>query len=161
MLPLIIVSVQGYLVFIDRIHLMLDILKQHLLSIYRFTIKQAGLVVIKRKTFRNHTPVLGFSSTFLFFTFLYAYTLALKATNSVMIFPPSSSFVKPITFLFFPMGTGLLSSFRIEPFLHIFCDIPVKFFGLYLLNKAVSIHIVQLKFAAILWSHVVVMKLIH
>ena len=37
--PLIIVSVQGILMLINRVHLMLLILKQHLLSLYRFTIK--------------------------------------------------------------------------------------------------------------------------
>ena len=39
--------------------------------------------------------------------FLYTYIFA---TNSVLIFPPSSSFIMPITFLFFPIGSGLLSS---------------------------------------------------
>ena len=33
--------------------------------------------------------------------FLYACIFALRATNSAMIFPPSSCFIKPITFFFF------------------------------------------------------------
>ena len=103
-----------YRMFINRVHLMLFILKQHLLLKYRFTIKQAGLVVIKRKAFRNHTlfvPLQRFSSASLSI-FLYAYIFALKATNSAMIYPPSSSFMRPIFFLFFPMVSSLLSSFE-------------------------------------------------
>ena len=38
---------------------------------------------------------------------MYEYVLGLKATNSVMIPPPNSSFIKPITFLLFPLGNGL------------------------------------------------------
>ena len=34
----------------------------------------------------------------------------LKVTNSVMIFPPNSSFIKPITFLFFAVDNGLSTS---------------------------------------------------
>ena len=89
--------------FINRVHLMLFILKQHLLPMYRFTIKQAGLVVIKCKAFRNDTlfvPLQRFSSTSLSI-FLYAYIFALKATNSTVIFPPSSPFMRPIFFYFF------------------------------------------------------------
>ena len=112
--PLIIVSVQGYLMLINRIHPMLLILKQHLLSLYRFTIKQAGLIVIKHKSFRNHTLFCAFAVFFLhfFIYLLYAYILDLKATNAVMIFPPSSSFIRRITFLFSLMGSGLFSSFE-------------------------------------------------
>ena len=112
--PLIIVSVQGYLMFINRVHLMLLILKQCLLPVYRFTVKQAGLIVIKRKSFRNHTLFFflqRFSATSLSI-FLNAYIFALKAANSVMIFQPSSSFIRPITFLFSPMVNGLFSSFE-------------------------------------------------
>ena len=105
--PLIIVSAQGYLIHINRVNLILLILKQHLPSVYCFTIKQAGLVVIKRKPFRNHTlfctlaalSITGYKMLILSVrrsVFLYAYILALKATNSVMIFPPSSSFIRPI-----------------------------------------------------------------
>ena len=35
------------------------------------------------------------------------YVLGLKVTNYVIIFPPSSSFIKPMTFLFFPVRKGL------------------------------------------------------
>ena len=35
------------------------------------------------------------------------YVLGLKVTNYVIIFPPSSSFIKPMIFLFFPVGNGL------------------------------------------------------
>ena len=112
--PLIIVSVHSYLMFIDGVHLVLLILKQHFLPVNCFTIKQAGLIVIKCKIFSNNTlfvPLQSFSSTFLSI-FLYAYIFALKETNSVTIFPPSSSFIRPITFLFFLMGSGMFSSFE-------------------------------------------------
>ena len=115
--PLIGVSVQGYLMLINRVHIMLLILKQRLLSIYRFTIKQAGLAqssnVRSSETTHFFVPLQCFSSTSLSI-FLYAYILALKATNSVMVFPPSSSFSRPITFLFSPMGSGLLSPFEYQ-----------------------------------------------
>ena len=156
--PLIIVSVQGYLMLINRVHLVFLVLKQHLLSVYCFTIKQAGLVVIKLKAFRNHTLFCTFAALFStsLSIFLYAYILALKTANSVMIFPPSS-FIRPITSLFSPMGSGLLSSLEYPLVSNLF----FTSFGLYLINKAVSIHVKKLDFAAILWSHVVVMKLIH
>ena len=35
---------------------------------------------------------------------------ALSPTNSVIIFPPNSSFSNPVTFLFLPHGNGLLIS---------------------------------------------------
>ena len=38
------------------------------------------------------------------------YVLGLKVTNSVIIFQTSSSFIKPMIFLFFPVGKGLLTS---------------------------------------------------
>ena len=38
------------------------------------------------------------------------YVLGLKVTNYGIIFPPSSSFIKPMTFLFFPVGKGLFTS---------------------------------------------------
>ena len=103
--PPIIVSVQGYLMLIDRVHLVLLNLKQHLLPVYCFTIKQA---------FSDHTFFYTFAALLLHFLsiFLYEYIFALKATNSVMIFPPSSSFIRPITFLFFLMGSDLFSSFE-------------------------------------------------
>ena len=41
--------------------------------------------------------------------FLHAYVFTLKTTNSVITCPPSSSFIKPIFYLFSPMGSGLLS----------------------------------------------------
>ena len=41
----------------------------------------------------------------------YAYALALSAQNSTMLFPPNSSLKRPITFLFLPIGRGLLSFF--------------------------------------------------
>ena len=40
---------------------------------------------------------------------LYAYALTLSAQNSTMLFPPNSSLKRPITFLFLPIGRGLLS----------------------------------------------------
>ena len=40
---------------------------------------------------------------------LYPYAFALSAINLVITFPPSSSLKRPITFLFLPMGNGLLS----------------------------------------------------
>ena len=52
---LIIVSVQGYLVLIDRVHFVLLPPKQHFLPACCFTIKQAVLIVIRRKAFSNHT----------------------------------------------------------------------------------------------------------
>ena len=60
------------------------------------------------------------------------------------------------------MGNGLFSSFEypLVSILHNFFSVPVKMSSLYLINKAVSIHIAQLNFATILRSHVVVMKLI-
>ena len=39
----------------------------------------------------------------------HAYVLALSAQNSFIIFPPNSSLNKPITFLFLPIRSGLLS----------------------------------------------------
>ena len=60
----------GYLILINRVNLMLFILKQHLLLIYCFTIKQAGLLVIKRKAFRNHTLFCTFAVLF-FHSFVY------------------------------------------------------------------------------------------
>ena len=69
--PLIIVSVQGYLMFNNRVHLMLLILKQYLLPVYRFSITQTGLIVIKRKSFRNHTLFCTFAVLFFhFFVYL-------------------------------------------------------------------------------------------
>ena len=47
--PLIAVPVQGYLMLVDRVNLVFLVLKEPLLSIYCFTIKKAGLVVIKSK----------------------------------------------------------------------------------------------------------------
>lgn len=38
------------------------------------------------------------------------FVLGLRATNSIMIFPPSSSFISLIVFLFFSMGSGLWTS---------------------------------------------------
>ena len=46
-----------------------------------------------------HPLSLGFSAS----NCLYAYSFVLSATNSVMIFPLSLSFIRPMT-LFFPMG---------------------------------------------------------
>ena len=63
--PLIIVSVQGYLMLVDRVHLVFLLLKKHLLSVYCFTIKQAVLVVIKRNAFRNHILLCIFAVLFL------------------------------------------------------------------------------------------------
>ena len=159
--PLIIVSVKGYIVLINHVHLMLLIRKQHLLSICRFTIKQAGLAVIKGKAFRKHTFFCTFAALFVtsLSIFPYAYIFVLKATNSVMIFPPSSSFIRRITFLFLLIGSRLFSSFEYP--LHIFCNVSTKIVCLYLINKAVNIHIAQCNLAAILRSHVVIMKLIH
>ena len=51
--PLIIVSVQGYLMLVDCVYLLLLILKQYLLPVYCFTIKQAGIIVIKHKAPSN------------------------------------------------------------------------------------------------------------
>ena len=92
--PLVIDSVQGYLMLVDRVHLVFLVTKHHLLSVFCFTIKQAGLIVIKRKALSNHTLFCAFAALFLhFFVYLsIRIHLALKATNSVMIFPPSSSF---------------------------------------------------------------------
>ena len=111
--PLIIVCVQFYFTLINRVNLVLLILKRCLLPVYCFTIKQADLMIIKRKAFRNHTLLCVFAALFFsFYVYLsIAYILALKGRNSVMIFPPSSSFIRPITFLFFPMGCGQFSSF--------------------------------------------------
>ena len=39
----------------------------------------------------------------------YAYAFGLSATTSVIIFPPNSSLKRPGTFLFLPIGRGLLS----------------------------------------------------
>ena len=139
---------------------MLLILKQHLLPVYYFTIKQTGLIIIKRKAFRNHTlfvPLQRFSSTSLF-TLLCAYIFAFKATISVMIFPPSSSFIRPITFLFSLMGSSLLLSFKYQLVSNLF---SVKVFSLYLINRPACIHIAQTNFTAILRPHIVVMKLKH
>ena len=159
--PLIIVSVQGYLMLIATC-----ILFHH----------QTGRSYSHQtQGFCNHTlfcTLQRFSSTFLrscwaarWPIFLYAYIFALRATNSVMIFPPSSSFIKPITFFYFfrwvvacfhPLNIHSYQTF--SPHL---LQCPCKIFSLYLLSKADSIHIAQLNFVAILRSHVVVMKLIH
>ena len=40
---------------------------------------------------------------------LYAYAFALSTQNSRMLFRPNSSLKRPITFLFLPIGRGLLS----------------------------------------------------
>ena len=40
----------------------------------------------------------------------YMANIGLKATNSVIIFPPNLSFSNPIMFLFSPVGNGLLIS---------------------------------------------------
>ena len=64
---LIIVSVQGYLFLIDRVNLVLPNFKQHLLLLYCFTIKKAGLIVIKRKAFSNHTLFCTFAALLLRF----------------------------------------------------------------------------------------------
>ena len=56
-------------------------------------------------------------SSFCFFNFIVLINICcvcisfyLKSTSSVIIFPPSSSFIKPFTFLFFPIGRGLSTS---------------------------------------------------
>ena len=175
--PPIIVSVQGYLMLISRVHLMLLILKQRLLPEYCPTVKQEGLVVIKRKVFRNHTHFCAFAALFITghnmlmlsrqaIYLLYAYFLALKATSSVMIFPRSLRFfIRPITFFYFFRWVVAcyhpLISTCIKHFLHIFCNVSVKIFRFYLISKAVSIHITQLSSAAVLLSDLVVMKLMH
>ena len=103
---------------IDRVHLALLILKQNLLPVYCFTIKKARLIIIKRKAFSNHTFFCTFAAPLLHFflsIFLYAYIFALKATNFAIIFPPTSSFIRPITLLFFSMGHGLFPSFEYPP----------------------------------------------
>ena len=66
--PLIIVPVQGYLMLINHVHLVLLILKQHLLPVYCLAIKQAGLIVFKRKALSNYTLFCAFTA--LFFHFL-------------------------------------------------------------------------------------------
>ena len=104
--------VSWLLLFFHRpVHLVLLILKQHLLPVYCFTIKQAGLIVIKRKAFSNHTLFCSFVALPVHFFVYFSIRIhfALNATNSVMAFPPSSSFSMLITFLFFPMGSGLFS----------------------------------------------------
>ena len=63
--PFIIVSVQGYFMLINHVHLVPLILKQCLLPAYCFTIKQAGLIIIKRKAFRNHTLFCTFAALFI------------------------------------------------------------------------------------------------
>ena len=47
-----------------------------------------------------------------FCNFLHAHLFALNTTNSFIIFPPSSSFIMSTSFLFFPIGKALLSSFE-------------------------------------------------
>ena len=39
----------------------------------------------------------------------YEYVFGLSATNAVIIFPPNSSLKRPSTFLFVPIGRGILS----------------------------------------------------
>ena len=112
--PLIVVPVQCYLMLVNRIHLMPLIFKQQLLPVSLFTIKQASLIIIKCKAFRNYTLFCIFAVVFLLF-FVYPSLrihLCLKAINSIVIFPPSSSFIRLITFLFIQMGSGLSSSFE-------------------------------------------------
>ena len=38
-------------------------------------------------------------------------SFSLITANSVIIFPPNSSFANPITFLYFPFGNGLSNSY--------------------------------------------------
>ena len=109
---LIIVSVQGYLVLIDRVHFVVLPPKQHLLPACCFTIKRAVLIVIRRKAFSNHTLFWTFAALLLYFFIYLSIRIHLKARNSVMIFPPSSSFIRSITFLLVPMGSDLFSSFE-------------------------------------------------
>ena len=93
-MAIIIASIQNSLMLICRVQLVLFILKQHLISAYCFTVKQEGLIVIKSR---------AFTFTALLFQFFFSIF-----TNSAMIFPPSSFFIIPVTFLFFPTGKGLL-----------------------------------------------------
>ena len=109
--PLIIVSVQDYL--INRVHLVLLILKQHLFTVYCFTIKQTGLIIIKREAFRNHTLFCTFTALFLHFFAYLSTCLHLCPLGNKLCYDFSNKLVfyqAYITFLFFLMGSGLFSS---------------------------------------------------
>ena len=49
----------------------------------------------------------------------------------------------------------------VEPSLNIVSNVLAKIVGLNAVNEGVCVHIAQLKILAILWEHVVVMKLVH
>ena len=101
-----IVFIQIIPLLIYRKYLVFVILKKHLLPVYCFTVKQAGLIVIKSKTFGSYTllciiSALIFQIVVLLSFFLCIYVLALEVTNFVMIVPPSPSFIMRTTFLSF------------------------------------------------------------
>ena len=99
-----IVFIQSYLMLIYRVQLVFLILINHLLSVYCSTVTQADLIDIDSSLY----PCSAYFPSFC----LYAYILTLNATNAVMIFPANSSFIMPVNFLLFLIGSGLLSSFE-------------------------------------------------
>ena len=107
---------------INRIHLVFLILKQHLLSIYRFTIKQAGLIVIKREAFRNHTLFCAFAALFFHFFVYLSLCIHLCSSGDKLCHDFSTKLIFHQTYhlLFSPMGCGLFSSFEYPPVSNLF-----------------------------------------
>ena len=123
----------------------------HPLYIYYFTIKQTCREVIRSNaaggykllcTYMQHLLSTSLSS------FLYPYIFGLNATNSVMIFPPRTSFIMGIVSLFFPIGSDLLSCFEYSLVSNLASTSSAMLWKkscLYLIHKADSVHsIVQL-----------------
>ena len=154
----------------------LFIFKQHLRPVYRFTIKQTSLVVIKRKAFRNHTLFCTFAAffhhrpqnahaepsgdlSFYRHTFwpLRQQTLSWFFHQARLSWGLSPYYffqwVVPVIIFWIPT--------RIKAFVHVFWNLSLKLFRLDLVDKAVGIHVAQTNFATIFGSHVAVMKLIH
>ena len=73
--------------------------------------KQAICIVFKDKSSFYYTLFLPFAFLCSLTAHIkYAYVFALSPTISFIIFPPNSSLKRPITLLFLPIESGLLSS---------------------------------------------------
>ena len=112
---------------IDCVNFVLLILKQHLLPVHCFTIKQAGRMVIKRKAFSNYTLFCTFAALILQF-FLYFYmhkSLPLRQQTLSRLFHQVHLSSSISLFYFFRWVVACyhpLNFTRIKPFLIIFCN---------------------------------------